>query len=393
MEIPSPHMVPHADETGVIHLEGARTQYHPDDPPVLNGFDLRVHQGESISLLGASGVGKTTALRVIAGFERVTQGYVRIGGRLVASPFVHVPPHERHIGLVFQSYALFPHLTVDENVKFGMRDANDAGKRRRAGEIMEMCGIDEFAGRPVQELSGGQQQRVALARAIAPASVAILMDEPFSNLDPSLLNQLRRQVRAIIKESGTTAILVTHDRETAFVTSDRIAIMRAGKVEQIGVPEDVYARPVSPHVARTLGRSAFISGTWRSGRVFTEAGDFPAMSANGNDVPPDGSEVLALMRASELRLRAHDTSGSEEDGFILRASAPCGADCRCVARIASREFHGDFTDFQVQLPSGAGFRVRSRTYGARQPEGTPVTIETVRGAKVIVYPAGEDHVQ
>ena len=371
--------------TGAIHLEQVQTRYHPDDPPVLNGFDLQVQSGEIVCLLGPSGVGKTTALRVIAGFEKVINGYVRLGGRLVGSPFIHVPPHKRALGLVFQSYALFPHLSVAQNVQFGIKDASDADKRKRALEILEMCGILEYADRGVHELSGGEQQRVALARAIAPASVAVLMDEPFSNLDPSLVMQLRRQVKDIIHEAGKTAILVTHDRETAFLTSDRVAVMGSGRVVQIGTAEEVYARPVSPHVARTIGRSSFIKGTYRGGRVFTEAGEFPAAAVNGYELQ-DGEEVSALMRASELRLRRHDTVGAEEDGWTLEPFTPCGIDCRCVARIASREFHGDFTDFSVQLPSGNTFQVRNRTYAAVLPDGAPVTVTAVRGAKVIVYP-------
>ena len=371
--------------TGAIHLDNVQTRYHPDEPPVLNGFNLEVQDGEIVCLLGPSGVGKTTALRVIAGFERVINGYVRLGGRLVGSPFIHVPPHERALGLVFQSYALFPHLTVAQNVQFGIRDASDAEKRRRTFEILEMCGISEYADRGVHELSGGEQQRVALARAIAPDSIAVLLDEPFSNLDPSLVGQLRRQVKEIIHGAGKTAILVTHDRETAFLTSDRVAVMRSGRVAQIGTAEEVYANPASPHVARTIGRSSFIRGTYRNGSVFTEAGEFPAIAANGYELK-DGEEVEALMRASELRLRRHDTRGEEEDGWTLEPFAPCGIDCRCVARIASREFHGEFTDFSVRLPSGDTFRVRNRTYAALLPDGAPVTITVVRGAKVIVYP-------
>lgn len=384
---PDHSTVPHGAATGVIHLEGVQTQYEQDEPRVLSGFDLLVQQGEAVSLLGPSGVGKTTALRTIAGFERVLDGYVRIGGRLVGSPFIHVPPEERNLGLVFQSYALFPHLTVEENVSFGIRGKSDSVKRGQVGEVMEMCGLSDLRTRAVQELSGGQQQRVALARAIAPDNVAILMDEPFSNLDPGLVNRLRREVKRIIHESNMTAILVTHDRETAFLTSDRIAVMHDGKVAQVGTAEEIYASPKTRQVARTIGHGTFIRGTWRGGRVFTEAGSFPAASANGV-APRDGEEVHALMRASELRLRAHDSQGATEDGYLpsLSATVPCGADCRCAARIASREFHGDFTNFEVKLPSGATLRVRRRSHSSSPPDGSPVTIETVPGAFVMVYP-------
>ena len=377
----------HGTETGVIHLEGVLTRYEDGQPHVLSGFDLLVHQGETVALLGPSGVGKTTALRTIAGFEHVLGGYVRIGGRLVASPFIHLPPEERNLGLVFQSYALFPHLTVEENIRFGMRGMSDADKRRKVDEVVEMCSLTRFKGRAVHELSGGQQQRVALARAIAPNNVAILLDEPFSNLDPSLVNRLRRQVKTIIHESNMTAILVTHDRETAFLTSDRIAVMHDGKVAQVGTAEEVYARPSTMHVARTIGRGTFISGTWRGGTVFTEAGQFPASVANGVS-PKDGAEVRALMRASELRIRAHDDPGASEDGYApsLVQYVPCGADCKCAARIVSHEFHGDFTDFELRLRSGATLRVRRRSHGPSPTDGTPVTIDTVPGASVTVYP-------
>lgn len=377
------------DATGVIHLEDVVTRYEPDQPHVLDGFDLLVQQGETVALLGGSGVGKTTALRVIAGFEPVLQGYVRIGGRLVASPFIHVPPEERNLGLVFQSYALFPHLSVEQNVRFGMRGGSDADRSRKAAQVMEMCGLSEYRDRAVHELSGGQQQRVALARAVAPDNVAVLMDEPFSNLDAALVNRLRRQVKEIIQESNMTAVLVTHDRETAFLTSDRVAVMHGGKVVQIGAPLEVYARPASRQVASTVGSGTFLPGTWRSGSVFTEAGEFPANLPDGVELA-DGASVDALMRASELRLRAHDQQGASEDGYLQlqpAAVAPCGDDCRCAARIASREFHGDFTNFEVRLPSGAILRVRRRSPTAGPEDGAAVTIEAVPSASVMVYPA------
>lgn len=367
-------------ETGVIHLQGVRCDYGNGAAPALDDFSLLVKAGEFVSVLGRSGAGKTTALRVIAGFERVSAGYVRIGGRLAGSSFVHLPPDQRRVGLVFQDYALFPHLTVAENVAFGLQSGNGtvqgrnghhvngrggkAARNSRIEPILEMTGLTGYERRYVHELSGGQQQRVALARALAPEPVALLLDEPFSNLDRELRSSLRREVRQIVKRAGATTILVTHDREEALAMADRVAVMGQGRIEQIGAPEDVYCSPVSPDVARLVGPCELIPGIVRGSRVETEAGRFPLKFQGG--ALEDGAKVQALMRASELEIVPSDN----------------GVD----ARVVFREFRGEFTEYSVMLPSGVVIRVRRRSAGALE-DGERVGIQERDGSDIIVFPA------
>ena len=208
--------LPVSEETGVIHLQGVECSYPGSDEPAISNFNLLVRPGEFVSILGRSGAGKTTALRVVAGFEQVSSGYVRVGGQLVGSSFVHIPPDERRIGLVFQDYALFPHLSVAKNVEFGLKDLPADERRSRIVPVLKMVGMSGYESRYVHELSGGQQQRVAIARALAPDPVALLLDEPFSNLDRQLRAALRRDIKKIVAETGATTLLVTHDREEAF---------------------------------------------------------------------------------------------------------------------------------------------------------------------------------
>ncbi|MDA0677197.1 MAG: ABC transporter ATP-binding protein, partial [Chloroflexi bacterium] len=205
----------------VLQVEDVTVQYDAASTPALSHFDFEVKAGEFVSLLGSSGAGKTTALRVIAGFERIRSGYVRIGGRLVESAFAHVPPDRRRVGLVFQDYALFPHLTVQGNIEFGLSGMDSARKKSQVAKMIDVTGLNGLEGRYTHELSGGQQQRVALARALAPNPVAMLLDEPFSNLDRQLSSTLRRDVKSILREAGATAVLVTHDREEALALADR----------------------------------------------------------------------------------------------------------------------------------------------------------------------------
>ena len=364
-----PSQVSSSPETGVIHLDGVACSYPGSDRPAIRGFDLLVQPGEFVSILGRSGAGKTTALRVIAGFEQVTAGYVRVGGQLVGSSFIHVPPDRRRVGLVFQDYALFPHLTVAKNVEFGLKGLPSGEKKARIDPVLEMVGMSGYESRYVHELSGGQQQRVAIARALAPDPVALLLDEPFSNLDRQLRAALRRDIKRIVTETGATTLLVTHDREEALATSDRVAVMGDLYIEQIGTPEEVYRNPVSASVARLIGPCELIQGTFRGSRVETSAGVFAARTtgaAESIDTPGQGKDVLALMRASELEIEAVDVADSTS------------------ATVASKEFQGEFTEYSVRLDSGVLIRVRRRAANDIA-DGQRVKIKARRGSEVIVF--------
>ncbi len=350
----------------VLQVEDVSVQYEAAPTPALSHLDLVVQAGEFVSLLGHSGTGKTTALRAVAGFEKVQSGYVRIGGRLVASSFAHTPPDKRRVGLVFQDYALFPHLTVKANIEFGLSGMDSSVRNSQVGKMIELTGLRGLEQRYAHELSGGQQQRVALARALAPAPVAVLLDEPFSNLDRQLRSTLRREVRSILKDAGATAVLVTHDREEALALADRVGVMNMGRIEQIGTPTDVYARPLTPVVASLAGPCELVPGVLRDGMVETEAGRFPV--AESQDETRDGDKVLALMRASELELAG--ASGAEEHSEL---------------RVVYREFRGEFTEFGIAMRSGQTIRVRRRS-SESFVEGDAVTVLPRGDSKVIVYP-------
>ncbi|MDR9415381.1 MAG: ABC transporter ATP-binding protein [Gracilimonas sp.] len=223
--------------------------------PVVNQVGFDVKEDEIFALLGPSGCGKTTTLRLIAGFEQCDQGQIHIEGALVESPQVHLSPQKRKVGFVFQDYALFPHMNALENVAFGLKDVEKKKRPFLAEEVLCRTGMEKYKHRMPDELSGGQQQRVALARAIAPKPKLVLMDEPFSGLDAMLRDTTRKEVRAILKKSGMSAILVTHDQEEALSFADRIAVMNNGQVEQIGTPEEVYYHPKTQFVAQFLGRT------------------------------------------------------------------------------------------------------------------------------------------
>jgi len=239
-----------------VELRDVRKAFGP--VAAVDGIHLSVQPGEIMGLLGPSGCGKTTALRLIAGFEVPDAGQIVVGGRLVAGAGAWVPPERRQVGMVFQDYALFPHLTVAANAGFGLRGARDA--RRRVQEVLELVGLADCAGRYPHQLSGGQQQRLALARALAPRPAVLLLDEPFSNLDANLRCQMRHEVRAILKQEGVTAIFVTHDQRDAFAICDRIAVMRSGRLEQVGTPQELYALPATEFVARFIGASNVLPG-------------------------------------------------------------------------------------------------------------------------------------
>ncbi len=256
---PSEHAVPQE----VVRLEHITKSYQDPKHPAVADLNLSLYKGEILAMLGPSGCGKTTMLRMIAGFETADAGRITIAGRDVAGPRSNVEPEKRNVGFVFQDYALFPHLDVMQNVMFGLSGMSRQQRRKRAKEIIEVVGLNIFSRRYPHQLSGGQQQRVALARALAPAPELILLDEPFSNLDAALRGSTREEVRRILKRTGTTALLVTHDQEEALTFADRLAVMRMGALEQVGVPETVYLRPRTAFVASFLGTTNLLHGDGR----------------------------------------------------------------------------------------------------------------------------------
>lgn len=258
----------------------------------LTGFDVVVESGGVLTVLGPSGCGKTTALRIIAGFEKPDGGMVEVAGVVVAAPNIFVPPERRRVGMVFQDYALFPHMTVRGNVAYGV-----GGKSGRVREVLELVGLSGLENRYPHELSGGQQQRVALARALAPGPEVILLDEPFSNLDASLRHRVRREVKAILREAKATSLFVTHDQEEALSMSDKVAVMREGRIVQVASPPELYRRPVDSWVAGFLGDADFLDGIGVGGRVETVAGVF-ATDLNG--------PVRVMLRPENVALRSDD---------------------------------------------------------------------------------------
>lgn len=283
-------------------------------PPALDALSFEVCPEEVFAIVGPSGCGKTTCLRVIAGLERADGGSVWIGDTLVEGPGIHVPPEKRPIGLVFQEYALFPHLDVLHNVSFGLHRLPRKQRRERAMHLLALVGLESMAHRKTHQLSGGQQQRVALARSIAPGPQFILLDEPFSNLDPALRAETRYQLRDVLRETRTTAVLVTHDQEEALSFADRIGVMRDGQLLQIGPPMQVYNQPAGAFVAQFLGRTNLVAASAQGCQAATAMGSLCLnCSANG--------KVLLSVRPEHLRL------------VEPRPGQPVG-------RIISREFKG-----------------------------------------------------
>jgi iron(III) transport system ATP-binding protein len=262
---------------------------------IVKNCSIAVESGSILALLGPSGCGKTTTLRLIAGFEQLDQGRVEIGGMVVADGRFHLPPEKRRVGMVFQDYAIFPHLSVAQNIAFGL--GRGAKAKAQLEAALALVGLEELAQQMPHELSGGQQQRVALARALAPEPAALLLDEPFSNLDTALRVQVRREVRGLLKESRTTAVFVTHDQEEAMFIGDRIAVMNNGVLEQVGTPQEIFHRPQSRFVAEFMGYTDFIPGVVTSAGVETVLGAF---SVTG--LPASGTAVAVCVRPDDVTL-------------------------------------------------------------------------------------------
>jgi iron(III) transport system ATP-binding protein len=250
----------------MIHLQGVTKRFGA--VVAVDDVTLSVERGEMLAVLGPSGCGKTTMLRLIAGFELPQAGDVLLDGRAVSGS-AWVPPERRQVGMVFQDYALFPHLSVAENVGYGLPRARRAA---RVAEVLDLVGLGGLGERRPHELSGGQQQRVALARALAPEPAIVLLDEPWSNIDPLLRGAMRDDIARILRTAGVTVVLVTHDQEEAFSIADRIALMDSGRIAQVGTPEDMYYRPVSRRVAEFVGATNFVSAESPMGRGLVEGG-------------------------------------------------------------------------------------------------------------------------
>jgi iron(III) transport system ATP-binding protein len=301
--------------------------------------DLQVRSGGTCALLGPSGCGKTTTLRMIAGLERPDAGEIFVGGRKVSGEGCFVPAEERRIGMVFQDYALFPHMDVAANVGYGLGRKPDVARVR---EALELVGLGDAGRRAVHELSGGQQQRVALARALAPTPDLVLLDEPFSNLDASLRERLRQEVSEILRQAGVTAVFVTHDQEEAMSIAEQVAVMREGRVEQCGTPEEVYLRPATRWMATFLGDIEVLPGEARDGRARCELG-------NLSSDPHVAGDVDVLVRP---------------EGLAVGVSGPSGA---AHAEVVSRRFFGHDQLLGLRLASGRVVRSRRLGYPAWHP--------------------------
>ena len=308
-----------------IFFDGVTKAY--GDTTVLHGIDLDVRPGEFVALLGPSGCGKTTMLRCLAGLEQVSGGRILVGGEDVAP----VPVNRRDMSVVFQAYSLFPHMTVAQNVSFGleMRRVEKAERARRVDEALELVGLAATKDRYAHQLSGGQQQRVALARALVTRPRALLLDEPLSALDAKVRVRLRDEIKAIQTELGITTIFVTHDQEEALAVADRIAVMRAGVIEQLGTPEELYRRPATPFVASFVGDSNRIPGTYIGGEVRLPGTALPVLP--GTDAE-DGDQVTAFVRPEQLRLGA-DAPGERGVSVTVVSSSFFGAHRRTIVRL------------------------------------------------------------
>jgi iron(III) transport system ATP-binding protein len=349
--------------------------------PVLTGVDLEVPAGSLTAILGPSGSGKTTLLRLLAGFERADAGTISIGDSLVDGPGVYVAPERRRIGYVPQEGSLFPHLTVDANVGFGL-----AARDRRAGRaasMLEMVGLAGLGRRYPHQLSGGQQQRVALARALAIEPAVVLLDEPFASLDAHLRASVRADVQDIFRRAGTTAVLVTHDQDEALSVADRVAALRDGTIAQYAAPEDLYGRPVDPGLASFVGEANLLEGVLNGAVVKTLLGNLPVDPA----APALGiaGQVTVLIRPEQIELAPADhplaSDGppapnglSAPDGL----SAPNGTSAAdgLPGRITSYGYHGHDAVLHVQPDRAPDDRTLVvRIIGGRHlPVGFPVTL-------------------
>lgn len=314
-------------------LELQQLSHAYGDHTVVDGLSLRLAAGTIGCLLGPSGCGKTTVLRCIAGFERPDAGVLRVGGDLVSGPLQHVPTERRRIGMVFQNYALFPHLSVAANIAFGLQAMPSAARKLRVDELLALVGLPGQAKKYPHELSGGQQQRVALARALGPRPRLLLLDEPFSSLDVDLRERLAAEVGAILRAEGTTAILVTHDQHEAFAMADQVGVMQHGRIEQWDTPYNLYHRPVNRFVADFVGQGAFVPGkVLAGGAIRIELGELRNAAASAATRWNSGDLVSVLLRPDDI---VHDDASHVTAEVVAKAFR--GAEFLYTLRLGSGE--------------------------------------------------------
>ena len=349
---------------GTLALAGLTRRF--GGRPAVDGVSLEVASGELLALIGASGSGKTTTLRMVAGYEMPDAGAVLLDGRDIT----RTPPQARDFGMVFQHYALFPHMTVGDNVAFGLeaRKVAKAERRERAARALGTVGLEGAAGRAVQSLSGGEQQRVALARALIVEPRVLLLDEPLSNLDPTLRRTTREDLRATLQRLGMTALFVTHDQEDAFAVADRIAVLREGRLLQVGTPEDLYDRPASREVAGFIGRATLVPGILREGHIALTVGGVERLIAAS---PPDAA-VAKLARGPALAVLRPDA---------LEIVAPDAADA-WPGVVSSRRFAGSLLAYMIRLADDLEVEVHSANRDPR--EGGNVGVRVARQPVAVV---------
>ena len=296
---------------------------------VLQGFGFDLEAGEIACLLGHSGCGKTTALRAVAGFEQPERGRIALQGRTLSDGRLFVPPHLRRIGMVFQDYALFPHLNVADNIAFGLSGRSAEARKARVAELLALIGLPDYGGHYPHQLSGGQQQRVALARALAPKPELVLLDEPFSNLDADLRTRLSKEVRSLLKQENTSALLVTHDQQEAFAMADKIGIMADGRLQQWDTPYNLYHNPATPAIAGFIGQGVLLRGQM------------------------SGSHCVRLALGEFCGVVPHHCQSCREVDVWLRPDAVVHDDNSPVsAEVLDKDFKGSYFIYTLKLDSG-----------------------------------------
>ena len=296
---------------------------------VLQGFGFDLEAGEIACLLGHSGCGKTTALRAVAGFEQPERGRIALQGRTLSDGRLFVPPHLRRIGMVFQDYALFPHLNVADNIAFGLSGHSAEARKARVAELLSLIGLPDYGGHYPHQLSGGQQQRVALARALAPKPELVLLDEPFSNLDADLRTRLSKEVRSLLKQEKTSALLVTHDQQEAFAMADKIGIMADGRLQQWDTPYNLYHNPATPAIAGFIGQGVLLRGQM------------------------SGSHCVRLALGEFCGVVPHHCQSCREVDVLLRPDDVVHDDNSPVsAEVLDKDFKGSYFIYTLKLDSG-----------------------------------------